>query len=455
MPFPPLRAGAVLVLLHVLGAPLHPVRAQHDDRMWGRVLTSDGDVHEGFIHVRGARSSGSWADVLLTSREIPEAHYRDWLDATRGGRPHTRALELLGHRITWVEKHPAFAGASRAGVRFGHIAELAFDDEGRSAAIIRSRHTAPPGDTAARGSGGEVRVESVWREAEVWVDRGDDSARVRGRNIRRIEFGPAPAGRAPASLRLYGAVEDKHGRLFRGFVTWDRRKILESHVLAGVWEDAPGLANPWESHRYERSFRFAEIRSLERTPCFASVTLRSDSVVELCNEPLEPDPRPVQISDPSLGLVEVEWHAVRRLRFEPSPGTPGRDAFDGGRPLYGTVVTRAGEALTGRIRWNADEEWSWDLLQGDSEGVALSIEFANIVHVGREETGGARVTLRDGRSFRLTGGDVDRDNRGVFIFYAAVEQPAGGRPADEWRYIAWEDFREARFRPPDDPGSGR
>ena len=65
------------------------------------------------------------------------------------------------------------------------------------------------------------------------------------------------------------------------------------------------------------------------------------------------------------------------------------------------------------------------------------------------------MTLRDGRSFHLTGGnDVDRDNRGIFIFPAAVEEPADGRPAGEWRYVAWEDFREARFHPPDDPESG-
>ncbi|MDE2762204.1 MAG: hypothetical protein OXQ94_03135 [Gemmatimonadota bacterium] len=459
MPLPCFRTRAALVLLafHVLGAPLTPVRAQHDGRMWGRAVTRDGDIHEGFIHVRAARSSGSWADVLLASREIPEEHYRDWTDATRGGRSHTRVLELKGHRISWVEKHPAFVGPSRVGVRFGHIAELTFDDEGRPTATIRSRHgTEPaPGDTVTRHSGGEVRIESFWRGAEVWVDKGDGSAKLRGRDIEQVEFGPAPAGRVPASLRLYGTVEDKLGRSFTGFVTWDLREILESHFLVGFWEDVPGLANPWRSDEYLRSFRFADIRSLERTPCFARVILKSDSVVELCNEPLEPDPEPVQISDPALGLVEVEWHLVRVLRFERAPGTPGYDAFDGGRPLSGTVVTSEGEEIAGRIRWDADEEWSRDLLQGSSDGVELSIEFGNIAHIERKEPGGARVTLRDGRSFHLTGGnDVDEDNRGIFIFSAAVEEPAGGRSVAERRYVAWEDFREARFHLPDDPGSG-
>jgi len=433
------------------------LQAQHDDRIWGRVLTDEGKVHEGFIHVRAARSGGSWADVLPASKDIPEEYYQDWLDATRDGAQHTRVLELKGHRISWVEKHPAFTGSSRAGIRFGHLARLVFDEEGRSTPATRS-HRAPgpePGENGMRRSGRDIPIASLWDRAEVWVDRGGGSARVRGRDIRRIEFGEAPAGEKPASPRLYGTVEDRRGRSFTGFVTWNRSRILESHILNGVWEDVPGLANPWESDRYERSIRFSEIRSLERTPCFARVTLKSDSVVELCSEPLEPDPRPVQISDPSLGLVEVEWHAVRILRFQPSPGTPGREAFDGGRPLFGTVVTRHGEEITGRIRWDADEEWSWELLQGTSDDVEFSIEFGNVALVETMESGGARVTLRDGRSFHLTGGnDVGDDNRGIFIFPVRADAAAGGRSAPEWRYVAWGDFREARFDPASGKGAG-
>lgn len=433
-----------------------PLQAQHDDRIWGRVFTDDGDVHEGFIHVLATGSSGSWADVLPGSKEIPEEYYQDWLDAARGGKRHTRVLELKGYRVSWVEKHPSFTAASRSGMRFGHLAELTFDDGGKSSAVTRSQHAAArPGDSLTHDTRGRVHIGPYWNRARVWIDEGGSFAEVRGRDIRRIEFGTAPGGRAPASPRLYGTVEDRSGRSFTGFVTWDGSRVLESHVLDGYWEDVPGLANPWESGSHERSFRFSDIRSLERTPCFARVTLKSDSVMELCNEPLEPDPKPVRISDPALGLVEVEWYAVRILSFEPSPGTPGRDAFDGGRPLSGTVVTREGEETTGRIRWDADEEWSWELLQGTSDGVEFSIEFGNIKLIEKMESRGARVTLTDGRSFRLEGGnDIGEDNRGIFIFPTPADDTAGGQLVAEWRYVAWEDLREARFDPADNEGSG-
>ena len=468
MPLPPLRVhvAAFLLLCAV------PLQAQHDDRIWGRVITEDGEVHEGFIHLPGYRAGASWSDVLLATKELPEERYQDWLDVTRGGEPHVGTVELKGYRITWEQKHPSFEQGQLSGIRFGHLSELRIDEDEKVRFVTRSQYVTrvERSDSAIVYDGAEVRIRlgetmagvngfiRVQRlnSIELRIENGGRSIEVHGSNVARIEFGAAPPGSAtPSSPRLYGTLEDRTGRSFTGFVTWDRGSVLESHRLGGYWEDVPELANPWVSDKYERSFRFSEIRSLQRTPCFAQVTLKSDSVIELCSEPFERDPMPVRISDPALGLVEVEWDAVRTLRFEPSPGLPGYDAFDGGRPLSGEVVTQDGEVITGRIRWDADEEWSWELLQGSSDDVEFSIEFGNITHMEREEPDGARVTLRDGRSFHLTGGnDVGRNNRGIFIFPVPADGAGADESVAEWRYVAWEDFREVRFHPADDQGAG-
>ncbi len=478
MPLPSMRVCVAALLLFC--AP--PLQAQHEDRIWGRVFTEGGEVHEGFIHVVRWRAAASWADVLTALKEIPEEHYQDWLNATRDGEPHVGTVELKGYRITWEQKHPAFERPQLSGIRLGHIAVLTIGEEEKVHLVTRSHRDTrfEPGDTVVAEDAVDVGAVGMWG----WVDHmmtltwswNNTSLRIEnqgrrievdGEDVARIEFGAPLSGSAHGSPRLYGTVEDRSGRSFTGFVTWNRRQVLESQSLTGTWQDVPELANPWESDEYKRSFRFSEIRSLERTPCFAKVTLKSDTVMELCYKPFESDPRPVQISDPELGLVEVDWDAVRTLRFEPSPGLPGYDAFDGGRLLSGTVVTRDGEEITGRIRWDADEEWSWELLQGASDGVDFSIEFGYITRIERQESEGARVTLRDGRSFHLTGGyDVGRDNRGIFIFPAptegaadgAVEDPAEGpgvgKPEPEGRYVAWEDFHEVRFHPVGKRGAG-
>ena len=461
MPLPSVRVCVAALLF--LCAP--PLQAQHDDRIWGRVFTEDGEVHEGFIHVVRWRAAASWADVLNTTKEIPEERYQDWLDATRDGEPHVGTVELKGYRITWEQKHPLFERPQRSGIRFGHLSELRIDEDEKVRFVTRSEYATrvERSDSAVlsrlgervAGIDGFITVQRL-NSIELRIENGGRSINVHGSKLERIEFGPpSPGSATPSSPRLYGTVTDRTGRTFTGFVTWDRGSVLESHILGAYWEDVPELANPWVSDEYERSFRFSEIRSLERTPCFAIVTLKSDSVVELCSEPFERDPSPVRISDPALGLVEVEWDAVRTLHFEPSPGLPGYDAFDGGRPLSGTVVTREGEEITGRIRWDADEEWSWELLQGSSDDVDFSIEFGKITHIQREEPEGARVTLQDGRSFHLTGGnDVDRDNRGIFVFPAPADGAVADPSGPEWRYVAWEDFREVRFHPTGDTGAG-
>lgn len=466
MPLPPLRV-LVAALLLLCAAPL---QAQYDDRIWGRVFTNDGEVHEGFIRLVRWRAAASWTDVLSARKEIPEEHYQDWLDATRDGEPHLGTVELKGYRITWDSKHPSFARPQLSGIRFGHVAAIAVGEEGDIRVVTRSRQGPEPGpgDLAPiRGDSSEAYRSITFPEGaesfimsrsandmRLQVESGGRSVQVRGRDLERIEFGAPPSGAAPSSGRLYGTVEDRTGRLFTGFVTWDRRRILESETLETYWEDVPQLANPWESDKYERSIRFSEIRSLERTPCFAKVTLKSDSVVELCDEPFEGDPW-VRISDPALGYVEVRWDAVRTLRFEPSPGLQGYDAFDGGRPLSGTVVTVEGDEITGRIRWDADEEWSWELLQGSSDDVEFSIEFGMVAHIEREGADSARVSLHDGRLFHLTGGyDVGRDNRGIFIFPAPADGAPAGASAARWRYVAWEELREVRFHPIEDQGAG-
>ena len=459
MPLPSLR-GLLAALL--LLSPV-PLQAQHDHRIWGRVFTEDGEVHEGFIRLTRPRGGAAWTDLLATSKEIPEEHYQDWLDATRGGEPHVGTIELKGYRITWEQKHPSFEGSPRSGIRFGHVAELTIGKGGRIHIVTRSRYgteSGLEGDSVIIGRDGPQTLDGVRTLAESldgftmvlrrndtsWrIENGGRSVRVQGDDVARIEFAAPPSRSAPPSARLYGTVEDRSGRSFTGFLGWGWYEILDSHILDGFWEDAPGLANPWESDKYRRAIRFSSIRSVERSLCGPTVTLKSREVVPLCSEPFDRDPRPVRISDPALGLVEVEWDALRILRFEPPPDQPDYDAFDGGRPLTGTVVTREGEEFEGRIRWDADEEWSWEILHGTSEEVEFSIEFGKITHIAREESGGAAVTLRDGRSFHLTGGnDVDRDNRGIFIFPVA-DAPGASRDDPEWRYVAWEDFREVRF----------
>jgi hypothetical protein len=100
------------------------------------------------------------------------------------------------------------------------------------------------------------------------------------------------------------------------------------------------------------------------------------------------------------------------------------------------VVTRSGEEITGDIRWDDDEQYSWEILNGYVGDSELQVELGQVARIARQGDG-ATVELRDGRSLTLTGSnDVDSSNRGV-----VVERNG------EARRIDWSDFVELRLQP--------
>ena len=440
------------------------LEAQDTDRIWGRVFTDDGERYEGFLHWPSRPYGANWADIFETVKEIPDEHYRDWLDATQDGQPPARTIEFRGYRVSWEERHSDFAATTSTGIRFGQLAALVAHDDGQIEVIPRSggrgaaltdvgpRSGTDPVGVQVTLSPAGMRASSSWEARSAWptmrltvedTDRGNVA--LRGRNVQRIEFGTAPTGAHPASPRLYGTIEDRAGRSFTGFVSWQFSLFR------------PQGLNGYDSEDGDRHVSFEHIKTVRKSRDGATVTLTSGEEVEVFESRVWRRRR-IRVSDPGLGRVELQWDAFRSLRLQETPGGAGYDAFDGGRPLFGTVVTQQGEEIEGRIRWDADEEWTWELLSGSSDDVDFAIEFGNIQRIERGEVLGSLVTLLDGRTFELTGSnDVGWDNKGIFVFPADSEEAgeaerSGGR---EWRYVDWEDFREVRFGtgPTEAPGS--
>jgi len=400
----------------------HPVLAQDGHRIWGRVHTTSGDVHEGFI--RWDRNEGSWVDVLDAFKPVPDVNYQVWLAANDEERA-VRSIELLGYLISWNEDDPDFPATIASGIRFGHLASLTVLGPARVEVELRSGET-------VELSGPSSDLGRSMRELLV-DEPGGDEIELRWRDLERVVFSAPPAGAGASSPRLFGTVEDTSGRTFTGYVSWDLDEIFESDVLDGE-EMVSGA---------ERDVRFADISAIERIEGGARVTLKAGGTLELTgSNDVDDGHRGVQISDPALGMVEVEWPQFRMLRFHGARGVTGYDTFDGGHPLRGTVTTRSGEEISGTIRWDADEAATWEFLNGRAGDVLFTIELAYVDRIERGEAFGATVTLIDGRSFQLAdASDVDWDNRGIFV----SEDGANPARASSWRVISWDDFREVRF----------
>ena len=132
----------------------------------------------------------------------------------------------------------------------------------------------------------------------------------------------------------------------------------------------------------------------------------------------------------------VDWDEFDMLVFEDVPRHQKYGDFDGGRPLYGVVYTEDGEEYAGKIRWDNDEEYTWEILDGNYHDIEFDIEFGLIKEIEKKSYRSAIVTVLDGRTFRLRGSnDVDEDNKGIFIIQEDGEEIE----------VEWDDFERVAF----------
>ena len=341
--------------------------------------TVDGRELRGFI--RWDRNEGSWTDVL------------DAAKVSRDG------------------------DESASGVRFGQIRGIQVQGPDRALVTLRS------GERVEMAGSGTDLGESVRRI--VVGDPNHGQSELDWNQVDVIEFLPVPAGDRPAEARLYGTLTTRSGQSYTGRIGWDMDEIYTTDVLDGDFRGN------------RQRIPFGAIAGIERDGLSAAhVVLRSGAEVTLRGtNDVNSENAGITVSDPTLGQVKVGWHDFDHVTFADAPGDAAGVSFDGGRPLIGTVVTESGESLTGTVRWDNDEASTWEMLNGSSaDGAELEVEFGQIASI-RKDGSGAAVTLRDGRSFALSGSnDVNAENRGIYV-----------ESGNKVRRVAWEDFKELRL----------
>lgn len=395
-----------------------PVHGQDSDRIWGRVTTKSGDQHEGFLHWEN--SNASWADVIRGTSRLDSHIYEDWLQASESDPP-TRTIDVMGYRVSWDEVHMDFPRQAEFGIRLGHVAELEMLNSGRVRVIFRG--------------GGETPVFNPygwrWRELSVVVP-GAPPVELRWERLQSVAFSSASRSPGRDEARIYGTVTDRWKQSFSGYITWS----IEGTALLGSERISGNTVEDDEDKR--KHFRLDELDTVTKIGPRAIATLRSGGSVSLFDRVFGNNH--IVVSDICMGTARVDWDDFQAVRFHEPPESlsPGYGGFGPVYQLAGTVVTEDAEETSGLIRWNADKEWSWQLLNGHMEDVKVYFALNQVAKIEKGELWGAVVTLLDGRSFKVgESPDLSGDNRGVLI---AV--------ADGWRFVSWEEFQEVRFNHP-------
>lgn len=409
----PDRATSAAAASSSVTAP-SPVSAAHQGLLYGRVTATNGDVYEGRLRF-GGDEEALWGNYFNGVKDG-----NPWVeDAPREQLPKERhALELFG-KVLFAVEQPFDLGRPFM-ARFGDIARL--EARGRDLTVTLKSGTVVHLDRY--GADDFADGVRVWDGVRGVVTLGE-------RQVRSIEFLSADAsGAGPEPL--HGTVRTRHGE-FTGLVQWDRKACLGEDQLRG--HSATG----------DVSLRFDAIRSIaRRSGKGALVTLLDGREIVLSDTRRDGrDNRGMYVDDPRYGRVLISWDAFERVDFSPGGTGPAYNDFRVGHPLTGTVVTRSGERLTGRLVYDLDESETTETLDAPFQGIDYTIPFALIASIEPAAQPGAaraRVILHSGEALQLEqAGDLAERNAGMLIFAGGRERPA---------YVPWTDVARIDIDPP-------
>jgi hypothetical protein len=397
-----IAGGAFATALALLAVAVGPAPETHQGFLYGRITTTDGDTYEGRLRW-GGDEEAFWGDDFYGSKDenpwrvhTPPKHLKE-----------RHPIEIFGVEIANVETRlkidRPFMG------RFGDIARI--EASGRELRVTLKSGTVF--DLDRFGADDLADGVRVWDATRGVVDFDEW-------RIRTIELLPTPSLDA-ALYRLHGTVRTRQGD-FTGFVQWDREKCVGTDEL-----------------------RFDGIRSIARDSGDGALVTLLDGREVVLSEVVHGN-RGMYVEDRRYGRVLIAWDVFERVDFSPGGSGPAYGDFPPGHPLTGSVTTRAGGRLTGRLVYDLDESETTETLDAPSQGVDYTIPFgliASLVPPGREERGAqrARVTLHSGEELQLEPtGDLGEGNAGMLIFVDGRERP---------EYVLWTDVEQVDFdRPP-------
>jgi hypothetical protein len=389
------------------GAPPPPAEtrpAGDADRgfIYGRVTTVDGATYQGRLRF-GQDQEAFWGDYFNGVK-----HENPWIAQVAAEQipKRTETIEVFGWKLG---EHTAQLDVTRQlTARFGEVSKI--EAEGQEVRVtLKSGSVVDVNRFDASDFDDGVRV---------WDARGVtdlDSGRIRS-----IELLPTMAVADPPA-RLYGTVRSRQGD-FTGFIEWDREECVGTDELDG--RDPQGV---------EHHVRFDTIRSIEgRSRGSSQVTLTDGSELTLSGtNDVNGDNRGIVVDDPRYGRVVVSWWSFERADFTPKGSGPGYGDYAPGTKISGTVATRDGRKLSGKIVYDLDESETTETLDGSFEGVDYTLPFGTIASVEPSIDHPTRVKLKNGQELRLEwDGDVGEQNAGMLVFVEGQGKPT---------YVPWAD----------------
>ncbi len=391
------------------GVPASDAGISVEGYIYGTVETRDGKTHTGVL--RWDDEEAFWDDLFHSAKEeLPYEKYAEEPDADEDATWWERMATTISGDLNLHHVSRSVA------VRFGDLEQIRVT--GGNDAVLTLR------------GGTEIEVSGYANDVGATVvvfDAKPGRIEVPWKKIDTITFSATPPDAEPGSFRLRGTVSTTEGE-FVGFIQWDNEESLSTDRLDGDTEDD------------DVSIAMGEIRSIERRDRRSSRVVLKDGtemVLSGTND-VNDDIRGIHVEDARFGRVEVGWDEFERVVFD-DPGTSGASYGDYSVPthLAGTVTLKSGDWRTGKLVFDLDEEWSWEMLDGSSKEIDYTVPFSMVASIEPSGGSGSVVRLRNGIELELEDShDVDRDNSGVVVIPNGSGEPG---------HVPWREIAQIKF----------
>ena len=246
-------------------------------------------------------------------------------------------------------------------------------------------------------------------------------------DVDRVNFLPSPANFESAiGQPLYGKVEAWNGT-YTGLIQWDKDERVTVDVLDGEDQDR------------EMEIAFENITSLKKRGRGTMVTLKNGEsyFLEGSND-VGKGHRGVVVTNNTYGRVVIDWEDFESLTFQEAPKLASYGSFAAPKPLMGQITTIDGKQIKGRIVYDLDEAYGFELLDGSKDETEFEIPFALIKQIKPRNSGRSQVVLRDGTELMLADGqDVSNRHSGILVFKSTND--------DKPTYITWDQVEVVVF----------
>jgi len=392
----------------------------NDGYIYGTITTIDDAKYTG--QIRWGKEEAFWTDHMnVSKKENNTLQYLDeeTLKELQGCEPSSNSeTSFLGVTL-WKSNWSGYKRdlLHQFVCRFGDMSKIKVTGSHEALITLRNGETVEVKGSGYNDLGNEIRV----------FDEELGLINVDWDRIQDIQFTATPASfESKMGTPMTGEVFTNNGS-FKGLIQWDKDERLSDDKLDGSSSDG------------KLSIPFGKITSIQNSGSSATVTMRSGRELKLSGtNDVNGSNKGIVVTMENGLRIHVPWDEFEKVVYD-EKGThsgPAYGAFAKPTLLKGKLNTTQGDEMAGEIRYDLDEGFDFEFIQGKKDDIEYLIPIKLIKSILPKNHEYSLVELKNGEKLLLgSSQDLGEKNQGVLVFQNSKNPD----------YVAWENVEKITF----------